>query len=169
MNMKEAMQFRCSTADEAVHMVKLLLSSEVRASDIEVISAEPIQEIESLIAGKSRLPAFVLGGAFVGISAGFFLASGTARLYPINTGGMPIVSLLPVGIVTYEAMMLFAVLFSLAGLLLEAGLLRKRPADVQRHALDIADGEVLVLARVSSLETADALRAATSSQAYPNH
>jgi hypothetical protein len=160
MNMKEAMQFRCSTADKAVLIVKLLLSSEVRASDIEVMSAEPIQEIESLIAGKSRLPIFVLGGAFLGIVAGFSLASGTARLYPINTGGMPIVSLLPVGIVTYETMMLFAVLFSLAGLLLEAGLLRKKPTDVPPHAQSIADGEVLVLARVNSSKIADELRAA---------
>ena len=86
-------------------------------------------------------------GAFLGIVAGFGLASGTASLYPMNTGGMPIVSLLPVGIVTYETMMMFAVLFSLAGLLLEARLLRKRPADVQAHAQYIADGGVLVLAR----------------------
>ena len=159
MNIQEAMQFRCATADEAVLTVRLLLGSEVRASDIEVISAEPIHEIESLITGKSRLPIFVLGGAFLGIAAGYFLASGTAQLYPINTGGMPIVSLLPVGIVTYEAMMLFAVLFSLAGLLLEARLLRKSPRDIQPHAQYIADGEVLVLARVSSTKTADELRA----------
>ena len=66
-------------------------------------------------------------------------------------------------------MMLFAVLFSLAGLLLEAGLLRKRPADIQSHAQYIADGEVLVLARVNSSKTADELRAAASTQTNHSH
>src|SRR5438093_8107357 len=88
------------------------------------------------------------------------MAAITARLYPINTGGMPTVSQLPVGIVTYESMMLLAVLFTLAGLLLEGRLLRKRPPDYDDYAAAIMDGEVQVHARLASEEEADLFRIA---------
>jgi hypothetical protein len=167
MNMQGATLFRFTSADEAVMMIRMLLGSGVQPGEIEVLSSEPIPEIESLISGKSRLPVFVISGAVVGITAGFLLASGTARLYPINTGGMPTVSLLPVGIVTYEAMMLFAVLFAVAGLLLEARLPRRIRADSYPYAQSVADGEIVVLARVSAPMTAEGLQAAGASNS--NH
>ena len=168
MKVQDAIQFRCSTADEATLMVKSLLNSQVHCRDIEVLSSEPIPEVETLLGGKSRLPIFVITGAFLGIVAGFLLASVTARLYPINTGGMPIVSLLPAGIVTYESMMLLAILFGLAGFLIEARLLRNIPIG-QAEACNMSDSEVLVLARVSPPKTAEELRAACISIGKSNH
>ncbi len=45
----------------------------------------------------------------VGIGIGLFFAAGTATLYPLVTGGKPIVSAPVVGIISYETMMLTAV------------------------------------------------------------
>ena len=141
------MCFSFSTAAEARQTVVRLLRRHVSPRDIEVISPEPIHEIDALIVAKSRLPFFVIAGAFLGIIAGFLLASVTARLYPIHTGGMPILSFLPIGIVTYESMMLLAVVFSLGGLILEARLLRRTTFGFRPHAKPIREGEILVLVR----------------------
>lgn len=77
------------------------------------------------------------GGALLGAGFGFLLASGTAWLYPVQTGDKPIVALFPTGIITYECMMLFALLGTMLGMLLEMGL-----PDLQWRARDpeIADG-----------------------------
>ena len=155
--MTEALEIRCSTLDEARHVVRLLVSHRVPAEAIEVLSAEPIHEIGDAVSGRSRLPVYVLAGAAWGIAGGWALASLTARWYPINTGGMPIVSGLPAGIVTYEAMMLLAVLFTLAGLLIEGRLLRRRPAERPETVEAMLDGDVYVRARVPP-EEAESLR-----------
>ena len=145
MSAPELKSIRCASAEEATRVVRAMIGRDVRPGDIEVISSEPVAEIEELLAGRSRLPGFVLLGAAAGILAGFFLASGTASLYPINTGGMPIISPLPVGIVTYESMMLGAILCCFGTLLFEAKLLRKRPRIEGEMAERIADGDILVV------------------------
>lgn len=50
----------------------------------------------------------VIAGA-LGILFGILLAGGTFVLYPLRTGGKPIVSMPIVGIVSFETMMLFAI------------------------------------------------------------
>jgi hypothetical protein len=153
------LRIRCATLDEARRVVSLLLSRAIPAKNIEVLSAEPIHDVGAAISGKSRLPVFVVSGAVLGIAAGYGLAVATARLYPINTGGMPIVSPLPVGIVTYEMMMLIAILFTLAGMLWEGKLLRKQPRD-QTGADALSDDEVLIVVKGISAEETENLRAA---------
>jgi hypothetical protein len=153
------LRIRCATLDEARRVVSLLLSRAIPAKNIEVLSAEPIHDVGAAISGKSRLPVFVVSGAVLGIAAGYGLAVATARLYPINTGGMPIVSPLPVGIVTYEMMMLIAILFTLAGMLWEGKLLRKQPRD-QTGADTLSDDEVLIVVKGISAEETENLRAA---------
>ena len=145
---------RCSNVEEARRVVSLLRNRDISADDIEVLSSEPIHDVGSAISRKSRLPVFVLSGAALGIVAGYGLAAATARLYPINTGGMPIVSPLPVGIVTYEMMMLLAILFTLAGTLLEGRLLRKRPTDPSESPDPLSDDEVLI--RVAGISAQEA-------------
>ncbi|MBI2953029.1 MAG: DUF3341 domain-containing protein [Chloroflexi bacterium] len=90
----------------------------------------------------SRLPYFSALGAFAGLIAGFSLAAGTAMLYPIATGGKPIVSLPTVGVITYEFTMLGIILFTLVGVLYEMGLprVKKPPYDPR-----VSDGCVGVL------------------------
>jgi hypothetical protein len=147
-------------------MVALLLSRRIDPKDIQVLSAEPLHDIGEILSPKSRLPWFTLFGAVLGAVAGYSLAAGTARLYPLNTGGMPIVSALPVGIVTYEAMMFMAVLFTLGGLLLEARLLRRRPAGYDDA---ISEGEIHVLTRaLSDSEAAELLSRLTATEGKRN-
>jgi Alternative complex III, ActD subunit len=154
------LRIRCATLDEARRVVSLLLSREISPKNIEVFSTEPIHDVGAAVSGKSRLPVFVLLGAALGIAAGYGLAAGTARLYPINTGGMPIVSPLPVGIVTYEMMMLMAILFTLAGMLWEGKLLRKQTRDHTGFTETLSDDEVLIVVKGVSVEEAENLRAA---------
>jgi Alternative complex III, ActD subunit len=154
------LRIRCATLDEARRVVSLLLSREISPKNIEVFSTEPIHDVGAAVSGKSRLPVFVLLGAALGIAAGYGLAAGTARLYPINTGGMPIVSPLPVGIVTYEMMMLMAILFTLAGMLWEGKLLRKQTRDHTGFTETLSDDEVLIVVKGVSAEEAESLRAA---------
>ena len=151
---------RCSNIEEARRVVSLLRNRDIPPGNIEVLSSEPIHDVGSAISGKSRLPVFVLSGAALGIVAGYGLAAATARLYPINTGGMPIVSPLPVGIVTYEMMMLIAILFTLAGMLLEGRLLRKRPTDPSESPDPLSDDEVLIRVAGISAQEAESLRTA---------
>jgi len=66
--------------------------------------------------------AISLTGGAVGIILGFSLSVLTAWLYPLYTGDKPIISLFPVGIITYEFMMLFAILGTIGGMFLEMGL-----------------------------------------------
>ena len=155
-----SLHLSCRTSDEAGRIVSLLLGRNVKPKDIEVLSAEPLHELGETISGKSRLPAFVLTGAALGIVAGWSLAAFTALLYPLNTGGMPVVAALPAGIVAYESMMLLAVLFTLAGMLLEAGLPRRRRKEYEEYADSVVDGEIHIFARVASAEESEGLRLA---------
>jgi len=77
--------------------------------DMEVVSPLPLEGI--FLRKPPRLPLYVIAiiAGLVGIGVGLFLAGGTASLYPIMTGGKPIVSPPVVGIISYETMMLFAI------------------------------------------------------------
>ena len=105
--------------DTASHYVSGTLSEEVSWDDMqaglaragishdqaEVLSTVPHQSSESTM-GLHRVT--ILAG-LVGLGVGLFLSAGTALLYQINTGGKPIVSWPVVGIISYEVMMLFAI------------------------------------------------------------
>jgi hypothetical protein len=150
MERAEPIRLVCSNHEQARQAVSLLLGAGIAHDDLVVCSAEPIHDLGELLSGPSRLRYFVLGGALVGAAGGFALATMTARLYPIITGGMPLVALWPVGIVTYEAMMLVAILCMLAGLLVEARLFRRIPVEYAANRLRVSEGEVLVLVQVHS-------------------
>lgn len=60
-----------------------------------------------------------VGGGIIGACAGFFLAAGTAYMYPVQTGDKPIITFFPTGIITYELTMLFAVLGTIIGMFME--------------------------------------------------
>jgi mono/diheme cytochrome c family protein len=76
---------------------------------IDVISGLPLHDIET--AGLPRIPLYALTmmGGVAGICVGLFLAAGTALLYPIMTGGKPLVAPPVVGIIAFETMMLLAI------------------------------------------------------------
>jgi hypothetical protein len=95
---------------------------------------------------RSWLHWVAAGGALFGAGAGILLAAGTAWLYPVQTGDKPIVALFPTGIITYECMMLCALLGAMLGMFLEMGL-----PDLQRRAYDpeIADGLIGIAVTVA--------------------
>ncbi len=137
--------FRCTTVDETRAVVLRLLDGKIPPRNIRVLSSEPIHDLAERLSRKSWLPWLVIAGAAGGAVAGYGLAAGTAMLYPLNTGGMPVVSQLPVGIIAYEAMMLLAILFTLAGVLVEGRLLQRRSKSSAEHARAVAEGETRVL------------------------
>jgi Protein of unknown function (DUF3341) len=76
-----------------------------------------------------------IAAGLLGISVGLFFAGGTAAIYPIPTGGKPIVALPVLAIISYETMMLFAIVSTFVGLLLRLRRLHKYsiPHDPRIH------------------------------------
>ncbi len=107
-------------ASTVVTTINHLKEAGISPQNIEVISSQPHLNHHFLPErSKSYIGAFALTGAVVGAAAGFVLASLTALSYPLPTGGMPLLSWWPIGIVSYETTMLGAVLATLVGLLSE--------------------------------------------------
>ena len=75
---------------------------------------------------RTRFRWMSVGGGIFGACAGFLLAAGTAYLYPVQTGDKPIIAYYPTGIITYEVMMLFALLGAIVGMFLEMRLPPRR-------------------------------------------
>lgn len=71
---------------------------------------------------RHRLYLFPLVGALVGLTAGILLTSMTQMAYPLTQGGKPILSLPPMAVVTYEATMLSAIIFTILGIIFESRL-----------------------------------------------
>jgi Protein of unknown function (DUF3341) len=68
---------------------------------------------------RTRFRWLALAAGCAGAAAGFLLAAGTAWVYPVQTGDKPIIALYPAGIVTYEFVMLFAMIGTIVGMFLE--------------------------------------------------
>jgi hypothetical protein len=152
--------------DEAAAAVDELIAAGCPENDITSVTSVPYPE-GVLVPGHERswLHWLALGGGFIGACAGFLLAAGTAWLYPVQTGDKPIIALFPTGIITYEFMMLCAMVGTMLGMFLEMGL-----PDLNRRAYDpeIANGLIGISVTVSgdemsqraetALNTAGALR-----------
>ncbi len=93
-----------------------------------------------------------LAGGIVGAVTGFFLAAGTAWVYPVQTGDKPIITFYPTGIVTFEVAMLFAIIGTVAGMFLEMKLppRGKRPYDQA-----ISEGLIGISVSVTSRNQSD--------------
>lgn len=93
------------------------------SQDVMVISSVPFPEgvLES-DESPVRLPWITFGGALAGICLGLVIAALTPLLYLLRTGGKPIVSWPPVGIICYEFMMLTALTVCFLGALYEVRL-----------------------------------------------
>lgn len=138
------------TIDEAAAAVDKLLAAGVTESRITTLSSVPIPEGVLINSGyRRRFHLWTLAGGAIGALLGFLLAAGTAWLYPVQTGDKPIIAIFPVGIVSYEMMMLLAIVGTLLGMLWEMGL-----PDIERHAYDpeLADGLIGILVQVEREE-----------------
>jgi len=101
--------------------------------------------------GKLWTPWATLLGAICGAITGFLVAGGTAWLYPLNTGGKPILALPPIGVITYEFTMLFATLFTVVATLYNQYLPSFGP---QPYAPEVTDGYFAVVIPCHSAEAA---------------
>jgi hypothetical protein len=104
-------------------------------------------------------------GGLLGLAAAYLLTSQTQQAWPINTGGMPIVSNWTNLIVIFELTMLGAVFATVITLILTAGLFSRLP---KFYDPAVSQGKILIGAASSSPARADIVETtlrATSSTA----
>jgi hypothetical protein len=106
--------------DDVARALERLRAAGFRPADLEVLSDAPYPDGafgEAPV--QHRLPVFTLVGALVGFGLGLLVTIGTQLSYPLVTGGKPILSIPPMINVIFEATMLGAILFTVAGVLFE--------------------------------------------------
>lgn len=132
------------TSDEAAAAAERLTRQGVPGSAITVMSSEPIhiEAIESEKESKSRIGLFAIAGGVMGAASAILLTVSTSRSVDLVTGGMPIVSPWPLGIITFELTALGAILCTLGRMIYEARLLRR--TDIGDYGEAIADGRVVL-------------------------
>jgi hypothetical protein len=131
-----------TSAEVAQRAVDRLRAAGVAEQSITILSSEPLEEYEFGQRDRATWMPWISGaGAVVGLSTGYFLTSITQRLWPINTGGMPIVSGWPNLIIIFELTMLGAVLATVITLLLTAKIPSRRP---EFYDPDVSGGKILI-------------------------
>lgn len=114
---------------------------------MEVMSSFPLEK--PLLNKPAGIPLHwitILGG-LVGIGIGLFFAGGTALLYPLTTGGKPIVSLPVLGIVSFETMMLVAIVLTFSAMVVKIACVKQSGL---RHDPRIDEGAVGLSIQVGS-------------------
>ena len=83
----------------------------------------PPHGMEEVVGGRgSRLKFFTLAGSLFGLLAGFGLTIYTVHVWPLITGGKPLISITAFIIIAFEMTILFGAITSFLGFLLLAGL-----------------------------------------------
>ena len=131
-----------SNPDAAQQAVNSLRAAGIGDTQITILSSEPLEEYEFGQRDRHTLmPLLAVGGAAVGLVSGYLLTSVTQTLWPINTGGMPIVSGWTNLIVIFELTMLGAVLTTVVTMLVTAGVPGRRPI---LYDPEISNGNILI-------------------------
>jgi len=130
------------TPQAAQNAFKGLRAAGVAASNITVMSPEPLEEWEFASQdSKTSMPWIAVMGAAVGLITAYLLTAITQKVWPINTGGMPIVSNWTNIIIMFELTMLGAVLATVLALLITARL----PSKLSRlYDPAISNGRILI-------------------------
>lgn len=119
-----------------------LVGCGVSAKDITVVSSEPFEMFPfGRDYGGTWMPWLAALAGAVGGTFGFWLTRTAQSLWPLQTGGMPIVGMWTNGIIIYELTMLGAIVATLGTFLASAGLPRRRPP---LYDPAVSEGKILV-------------------------
>jgi hypothetical protein len=133
---------------DAQSALEQLAEDGVAANDIEVRTSIPlVHEVCPVgLEVRSRVPLMAVAGGLLGGTAAFLLVSLTSLAYPLPTGGMPIVPLPTVGVITFEGLALGAILCTVATVFYECRLPRLggRAGPLDHH---LAAGSIIVAAK----------------------
>jgi hypothetical protein len=131
-----------SDPQSAQAAVDRLRAAGVADREITVISSEPFETSQFGSRDKATwMFRIAAAGGAVGLAFGYWLTRMTELSWPLPTGGMRIVAMWPNLIIMFELTMLFAVLSTVATLLVTASLPRRRP---QLYDPAVSDGRILV-------------------------
>jgi hypothetical protein len=115
----------------------------VASEKITIMSSEPLEEYEFGSLDRSGvIPWMAAVGALIGFAGAYLLTSLTQQAWPINTGGMPIVTRMTNTIILFELTMLGAVLASVFTLLVTARIPRRRLPEL--YDPEVSDGKILI-------------------------
>ena len=91
-----------------------------------VYSAKPVEIASGAAVRPGRMSLLAVAGAVAAGTGMTLFMLWTQSDYPLVTGGMPIKSLWPIGVISYEAAMLGAVFGTLLGFLIEGRFFRNK-------------------------------------------
>ncbi len=97
-------------------MVEAAVSMKDTGYSVTVFSPIPLGiELDPVVTRPNYIRYFALFGAFIGLIFGVVLTLGTAALYVLPRGGLPIWPVTPTLLLTYEAIILCGVIWTLIG------------------------------------------------------
>jgi hypothetical protein len=110
---------------EAAEAIKQLKTNGYSAADLTVFSTEPIEFSRGVLDRPSHMSLAVVSGAVLFFILVVSFVYYTQYDYRLVTGGMPIFSFWPTGVIFYEITMLGAILTTTGWFIWESGLLRR--------------------------------------------
>jgi hypothetical protein len=102
------------SAESLATLLARLQKAGVTDDRVEVLSTRPVPV--PLPDRSGRLVRVAIAAGLAGLAFGILLTAGTALLYRIGTGGKPIVAYPVVGLISYETMMLAAIVATVVAL-----------------------------------------------------
>jgi hypothetical protein len=109
--------------------IRSLRANGAAPADLDIFSEEPVELPRGVLDRPSRMSLVsVLGAVGFGLLATAFIYW-TQHDYRVVTGGMPLFSFWATGVITYEMIMLGAIVTTFAWFLWESGLIRRRRSD----------------------------------------
>jgi hypothetical protein len=115
--------------EEAVAVKRRLERAGFERDSIAVVSPSPLQ-IGAEETAKSRIGICAVTGALMGAASALLLTVLASKSMGLVTGGMPIVAPWPFGIITFELTALGAIAATIARMIFEARLMRRRHCDL---------------------------------------
>jgi hypothetical protein len=147
------------SAQEAVNRLRAAGLSD---RDITILSAQPMEDFEfGHIDRDNWLWWIACGGGLLGMASAFGLTWLTEMSWPINVGGLPVYAWWPNLIIIFEMTMLGAILATVIGLVVTAGLGRSRGI----YDPEVTDGSILVGVEDPAADKVEELQKALESPA----